>query len=451
MGLLMNTKSVKNQLKQMSRNLEEMILNAQLMIRKIDAFIDTPELLAQSYGNLKGYYNSVHIPVLRGLICCAEDLAAENEAYSALIDTYLADAANVDEDGLLEDVERIGMIFRILEETPPGVTTMLDLRQTLENQKADIEEKLERISQFVSCASALYSGNDGLKVQLLQGLGIMQGIQYNSAGRMFQISGIDMEWSRRINEMWGNRQEMANVLTDVLAKIKKENPKMSDDDICKIVNYMVQNPIREEQSLEEYLAEHKEQIELLGIGWTVASQAFSTTCSALGEITKAQGVWLAENAAKILSYSQGSVDDMLRYSDDIIKAAQVGTKGTQISNIGGAPMTVIRSGIDYGLLRAGGADKGEALIKTGAHTAIGCMAGTAVKMVTTAMVASSAGGPVGLVIGVSVIVTVVLVNYFDYMYDNNKTLQDTGEFIDKKLDDAGRCINDFSLGTVVFE
>jgi hypothetical protein len=450
-GLLMNTKSVKNQLKQMSRNLEEMILNAQLMIRKIDAFIDTPELLAQSYGNLKGYYNSVHIPVLRGLICCAEDLAAENEAYSALIDTYLADAANVDEDGLLEDVERIGMILRILEDTPPGVTTMLDLRQTLENQKADIEEKLERISQFVSCASALYSGNDGLKVQLLQGLGIMQGIQYNSAGRMFQISGIDMEWSRRINEMWGNRQEMANVLTDVLAKIKKENPKMSDDDICKIVNYMVQNPIREEQSLEEYLAEHKEQIELLGIGWTVASQAFSTTCSALGEITKAQGVWLAENAAKILSYSQGSVDDMLRYSDDIIKAAQVGTKGTQISNIGGAPMTVIGSGIDYGLLRAGGADKGEALIKTGAHTAIGCMAGTAVKMVTTAMVASSAGGPVGLVIGVSVIVTVVLVNYFDYMYDNNKTLQDTGEFIDKKLDDAGRCINDFSLGTVVFE
>ena len=451
MGLLMNTKSVKNQLKQMSRNLEEMILNAQLMIRKIDAFIDTPELLAQSYGNLKGYYNSVHIPVLRGLICCAEDLAAENEAYSALIDTYLADAANVDEDGLLEDVERIGMILRILEDTPPGVTTMLDLRQTLENQKADIEEKLERISQFVSCASALYSGNDGLKVQLLQGLGIMQGIQYNSAGRMFQISGIDMECSRRINEMWGNRQEMANVLTDVLAKIKKENPKMSDDDICKIVNYMVQNPIREEQSLEEYLAEHKEQIELLGIGWTVASQAFSTTCSALGEITKAQGVWLAENAAKILSYSQGSVDDMLRYSDDIIKAAQVGTKGTQISNIGGEPMTVIGSGIDYGLLRAGGADKGEALIKTGAHTAIGCMAGTAVKMVTTAMVASSAGGPVGLVIGVSVIVTVVLVNYFDYMYDNNKTLQDTGEFIDKKLDDAGRCINDFSLGTVVFE
>ena len=63
----------------------------------------------------------------------------------------------VDEDGLLEDVERIGMILRILEDTPPGVTTMLDLRQTLENQKADIEEKLERISQFVSCASALYS------------------------------------------------------------------------------------------------------------------------------------------------------------------------------------------------------------------------------------------------------------------------------------------------------
>lgn len=389
--------------------------------------------------------------MLRGLICCAEDLAAENEAYGALIDTYLADAANVDEDGLLEDVERIGTILRILEDTPPGVMTMLDLRQTLENQQADIEEKLERISQFVSCASALYSGNDGLKVQLLQGLDIMQGIQYNSAGRMFQISGIDMEWSRRINEMWGSRQEMADVLADVLAKIKKENPKMSDDDICKIVNYMVQNPIREEQTLEEYLAEHEEEIELLGLGWTVASQAFSTTCSALGEITKAQGAWLAENAAKILSYSQGSADDMLRYSDDIIKAAQVGTKGTKISNIGGAPMTVIGSGIDYGLLRAGGADKGEALIKTGAHTAIGCMAGTAVKMVTTAMVASSAGGPVGLVIGVSVIVTVVLVNYFDYMYDNNKTLQDTGEFIDKKLDDAGRCINDFSLGTVVFE
>lgn len=72
MGLYMDTGSVKNQLREMNSNLRETILNAQILLGKIENFIDTPLLQAESYGNLKEYYGSFHIPVIRGLICCAE-------------------------------------------------------------------------------------------------------------------------------------------------------------------------------------------------------------------------------------------------------------------------------------------------------------------------------------------------------------------------------------------
>ena len=68
------------------------------------------------------------------------------------------------------------------------------------------------------------------------------------------------------------------------------------------------------------------------------------------------------------------------------------------------------------------------------------------------VVLASAGGPVGWVIGIGVATTVGLGIGFDWIYDNNEMLQDIGNTIDKKIDEAGKCLDALFTGVVeIFE
>lgn len=444
MGLYLDTGSVKSQLREMNSNLDETRLNAHILLRKIENFIDMPLLQAESYGNLKEYYGSFHIPVIRGLICCAENLMAENEVYSSLIDLYFSDVSYVDEDGLEEDAERIRRTLDIIEGAPQMTSGLFELKRSMENQKKDIEEKLEKINQFVINAQGIYSGNQDFEVLIRQGIGVMQGISYHSMQRRFQIAGLTLEWQDELNKNWGRRNGLTGTGSELIKRIKEQCPQLSEEEIGRILEYMVENPVKEKQTLEEYLAIHKTEIDRLGLGASAISQGFSITFSVLGEVNKEESIWLMENASKILNYSKGTVDDIMQYTDDISAAAQIGTKGAQYSRIGGSKIPIIGSVIDYGLLRAGGAGVGESAIKTAAHAGIGYVVGNVVSTVVLA----SAGGPVGWVIGVGVVATVGLGIGFDWIYDNNEMLQDIGNTIDKKIDEAGKCLEDLFTGVV---
>ena len=150
-----------------------------------------------------------------------------------------------------------------------------------------------------------------------------------------------------------------------------------------------------------------------------------------------------ENALKMLSYSKGTADDLLQYADDVGKATQIGAQGAKYAVRGGYVIPIIGSAIDYGLLRAGGAETGEAIVKTAAHAGIGCAVGA----VVTTLVVGSTGGVAGLIIGGGIIITLGAGKLFDYAYDNIGWLQETGNFIDKKLDEAGKCLKGLFTGS----
>lgn len=227
--------------------------------------------------------------MIRGLICCAENLEAENEIYSSLIDLYFSDVGYVDEDGLEEDAERIRRTLDIIEEAPQMTSGLFGLKRSMENQKRDIEEKLEKINQFVINAQGVYSGNQNMEALIRQGIGVMQGISYCSSQRRFQIEGLSLEWQNELNKSWGRRNELAGTESELINRIKEQCPQLSEEEIGRILEYMVENPVKENQTLEEYLTIHKTEIDRLGLGTGAISQAFSITYSILGEINKEQG------------------------------------------------------------------------------------------------------------------------------------------------------------------
>lgn len=393
---------------------------------------------------MKEYYGSFHIPVIRGLICCAENLEAENEVYSSLIDLYFSDVGYVDEDGLEEDAERIRRTLDIIKEAPQMTSGLFGLKRSMENQKRDIEEKLEKINQFVINAQGVYSGNQNMEALIRQGIGVMQGISYCSSQRRFQIEGLSLEWQNELNKSWGRRNELAGTESELINRIKEQCPQLSEEEIGRILEYMVENPVKENQTLEEYLTIHKTEIDRLGLGTGAISQAFSIIYSILGEINKEQGKWLLENAEKTFGYSAKTADDLIKCADDIDQAIRVGEKGAKFAHFSKYNMTVIGSVLDYGVLRAGGAEVGEAVVKTTVHAATGYVVGT----IVTTLVVGSTGGMAGLIIGGGIIITIGANSLFDYAYDNVEWLQEAGNFIDRSINKAGECLDTLFSGVV---
>lgn len=249
-----------------------------------------------------------------------------------------------------EDARRIRRTLDIIEEAPQMTSGLFGLKSSMENQKRDIEEKLEKINQFMINAQGIYSGNQNMEALIRQGIGVMQ--------------------------------------------------------------------------------------------------AFSITYSILGEINKEQGKLLLENAEKTFGYSAKTADDLIKCADDIDQAIRVGEKGAKFAHFSKYNMTVIGSVLDYEVLRAGGAEVGETVVKTTVHAATGYVVGTAV----TAIVMSPTAIPVGIVVGAGIAVTMVLNSYFDSEYDNIGFLKDIDGFIDKTIDGVGKGLKDFFSGVVeIFE
>lgn len=200
MGLKMNTGTVKSQLSEMNQNLDTMVTRTNLLQAKISMFTETQALLvADAYDSIREYYASVHLPLLRGLICYAEELKEANENYSRQIDSWL-DADYVDEDGLQEDLETIIRCrdqLNNIEEWGPA-TYALD--HTLEQMQWKIEEKLERIEMFLSATAGIYAGVDNQVLD--QGISCIESVGYDSNLGIFKLSGIDMDWSKKINDRW---------------------------------------------------------------------------------------------------------------------------------------------------------------------------------------------------------------------------------------------------------
>ena len=253
MGLKMNTVAVKIQLSDMNRNLDTMVTRANLLQSRICMFTETQALLvAATYDSIREYYASVHLPLLRGLICYAEELKEVNENYNRQIDSWL-DADYVDEDGLQEDLETIIRCrdrLNNIEEWGPA-TYALD--HTLEQMQWKIEEKLERIEMFLSATAGIYAGVDNQVLN--QGISCIQNVGFDTRTGTFALLKLDLGWSYGIKERWMRREKfLAEKSKWELGEIARLLPKLTKEELNKILEILEQSPNTEiPQSILDYL------------------------------------------------------------------------------------------------------------------------------------------------------------------------------------------------------
>ena len=426
MGLKMNTGAVKSQLSDMNRNLDTMVTHANVLQSRISMFTETQALLAAAtYDSIREYYASVHMPLLQGLICYAEELKEANENYSSQIDSWL-DADYVDEDGLQEDLETIIHCrdrLNNIEEWGPA-TYALD--HTLEQMQWKIEEKLERIEAFLSATAGIYTRVD--KSALIQGISCMQGIGYNANTGIYDLLKVDLSWSTGVQERWKQRESKDWDTNVLIGQIKKEHPKITYREVEIILQTMTSNPQKTGQSAEDYLRDIESFIQEIP-GITV--QGTGILNDVLIDIYTKHGKWIEENAANILQNSSGTMDDMLRYADDIAESTGFIRKGQTLTSAGKV-LPFIGAGLDFGGQLLSGEDVGDAAIKTGAHVALG-LGSTAI---------------VGLVIGTTPVgwaaVGAAALGYaagkvFDWAYDTFE--EDFVEGVKHIADDVGEAID----------
>lgn len=454
MGLLMDTESVKSQISEMNRNLEQMISNAQQMENKVEAFVETSELAADSYGNLKQYYSSVHLPVIRGFICYGEALCSANENYAAQIDSYLAGVGYVDEEGLGNDLTQIQNVLNIIDDMSKMTPAMFQIRQDMENKKWDIEEKLECIGLFLSATAGIYTGVNDIKVRLDQGISCMQGVQYNVAFRNFQLKGIDLNWSQSLNERWREREKNIKLNDEqILNSIENNLPELSNEDIKHIIEIILRNPfIQMKQSLLKYIWDNRKEIydnyeeevrsSTLETVLTAVGMAITTGSKSLGEYMIMQGGIAgpaAENSFVILESSMALTGSNIigqgyKYGNLFSKAGKVMGPALSIAAIGVGTYEDVKEGKTIG----------EGI----AHNTL---------IVGTGFVAGAilTSNPIGWGVLAAAGGTVLVSTMASWAYDNNifgtKDVTDwVGHKIDEGLDWIGQSLSDIGEAIVSF-
>ncbi len=447
MGLKMSTGSVKSQLVSMNKNLQNMIGRAELLQNRISSFTSTQGLLiAASYDSIREYYSSVHLPLVRGFICYAEGLCEANNNYMRQIDTYLSGIGEVDQDGLEDSLASIIRMRERLADIEEWTSSTYTLDYMLERMQRSVEDKLNEIDQFLSASAGCYAGMDGIKNQINAGINCLKSSAFNSATNKFIVNSTDMSWNKELEGKW-NKREPADLSSDpIIDQIKKEHPNISEEEINIILQAMAANPKKEGQSAESYLKYMNTVLQELP-GITV--EGAKIVGDVIADIYIKHGNWLEENAANILKYSNGTMDDMLKYTDDIAEAAGFIRKGQTLTR-SSKVIPVIGTALDFGLQVLDGENVGDAAIKTGAHVAIG--AGSTA--IATLIVGST---PVGLAAVITVGGAYFVGKAFDYVYDNYKDdivegVKKIGRNINNVKNKIGDTISGFLSGVaVIFE
>lgn len=419
MGLKMNTGAVKSQLSDMNRNLDTMVTRANLLQSRISMFTETQALLvAATYDSIREYYASVHLPLLRGLICYAEELKEANENYSRQIDSWL-DADYVDEDGLQEDLETIIRCRNRLNNIEEWGPATYALDHTLEQMQWKIEEKLERIEAFLSATTGIYAEGDNQVLK--RGITCMQGVKYNALTGKINISVLDFSWTKKIEEQWEQRENLNTIATKgILKEIEESLPDLSDEDINKILKLAEKSPnIELPNGLKVYFLNMLSDI--------------------VPDIVEATGGGIMNLGDLLLTTAtagpSGANSFLLLNSSTALKGAKMKASGGTVSSIGKVGGWIL-AGIGFGIgIRDDldtGSTVGEAISHNLVSTGIGVGAGTLTTGIISVVASST---PVGWAIVGSALVGTAAVQGFEWAYDNNFLgLKDGLDWVGKQID-----------------
>lgn len=108
MGLVMSPGLVMGQLDIMNDGLNCSAQRIRKLLSYIAELEETGDILkGESYDSIRDYYQTMHIPVLRGFLMLIEDTIQESYQYKLCIGNYLSGLDYVDEDALKEESENV--------------------------------------------------------------------------------------------------------------------------------------------------------------------------------------------------------------------------------------------------------------------------------------------------------------------------------------------------------
>jgi len=209
MGLMMEPGTVISQLNEMNSQLGNVVSNAEKALCIVGELEETNDsLIGKSYDSIRNYYQTVHIPILQGIILYGEALMGDNNTYAGYISGYLAGIGYVDEDELKRDKEyleqQINHVYALMSRNKGCFGDYLEgLNRALEL----VEKKLDQIEDFLGASAGLYEQMSTYMAFLHRGILCIREDHFDMDSATYDISAIRKEWLCDMDKLWDVRSK----------------------------------------------------------------------------------------------------------------------------------------------------------------------------------------------------------------------------------------------------
>ncbi|WP_273451403.1 T7SS effector LXG polymorphic toxin [Streptococcus ferus] len=450
------------------------------LISAFDSLANEDKLSGDAYTNIKSYGSSVVAPLVKAFILLADAAKADVQK---LPDEYRAQVGgeDLDEETLTAQISAyattieanqtsvtsLGKTEPMTDAVQANINSLNDAITSDTAAKTELEEKLRKLREYDAQSSGFFSDIAALESAVTTGISQLQAGVTSFNGTFTLPSQKELEWTKTVNSQWEERE----AYLEAVEKGKK-GEELNDEDVKAIEAYQKRHPnVKIDEALNKALDNYAESKKLLikaeeahkkgeiddktyqsiksglinfGAAYVKELIQSKVTDKAVEAFTKQAISWLSNNIDAMQLNVAGALANggITTFGIDYNPVYANFIRGSIKYGI-----PVVGALVDFGMQKASGESTGDALIKTGAHVAIGLKA---------AAIGTAIGGPFGTVVGFGIGVLGSMA--FDYVYDNKEQIVDgiadtakkatkaVGETVDK----VGDAISGFgkTLGSV---
>lgn len=210
MGLVMSPGQITGQLDAMNDSLNASAQKIRKLLSCMAELEETGDVLkGESYDSIRDYYQTMHIPVLRGFLMLIEDTIQESYQYKMCIGSHLSGLGYVDEDALKEELKNLrnqmecirGLLSR---RNPPS--SAWGLLEVMERTERLIEKKLEQINDFLGASAGCYGGLGAQKAGVQRGIECLHESVFDGRRIDYRVNNLNLNWIAELDRKWIERE-----------------------------------------------------------------------------------------------------------------------------------------------------------------------------------------------------------------------------------------------------
>lgn len=307
--------------------------------KAISQFVNESELKGKAYDSGKQFFSTV-IQLLTDSIKTLGDLT--EQACSTFVDKYKSDVdtQSSKESELEEDIhelkQQIDELNSISESTPAGSSLLIATHhrvvESLENQKRDLEDKLNKLRLFNNESANIFKEVESFKQTVQQGIEQAR-TSWDSGTQTFNIpSTKELEWAKV------TQQKVLKVQVNKILQKLKEGLNLNRFE-KNLVKEQIENPSDKNflTELKEYLSENKESIiRDLAIDTGASSIEFGGVSMQQlgGELNAYSGYSSPEGENSFVQVTNQSGNKMIKQGKSVVTIGKVGGAANTVFGFG---------------------------------------------------------------------------------------------------------------------